>query len=109
MATTGDKKEFCVIEFANTDSIMTVQRRFRTKYRTEPPTDKTNREWCKKFRQNGCLCAAKHRGRPGPSAKAVERVPETLVWSPQKSTHHESRELQMAVRCVAHSARCADF
>ena len=28
-----------------TESIVTVQRRFRTIYRTEPPTDKTIREW----------------------------------------------------------------
>ena len=37
-------------------------------YRTEPPTDKTIREWYMKFQQSGCLCAAKRRGRPGPSA-----------------------------------------
>jgi len=27
-------------------------------YRTEPPTDKTIREWYMKFQQSGCLCAA---------------------------------------------------
>ena len=39
-------------------------------YRTEPPTDKTIREWYMKFQQSGCLCAAKRRGRPGPMADA---------------------------------------
>ena len=39
-------------------------------YRTEPPTDKTIREWYMKFQQSGCLCAAKRRGRPGPMAPA---------------------------------------
>jgi len=39
-------------------------------YRTEQPTDKTIREWYMKFQQSGCLCAAKRRGRPGPSAGA---------------------------------------
>jgi len=63
-----------------------VQRRFRTVYRTEPPTDKTIREWYMKFQQSGCLCAAKRGGRPGPSAETVERVRETFVGSPQKST-----------------------
>jgi len=43
-------------------------------YRTEPPTDKTIREWYMKFQQSGCLCAAKRRGRPGPS-----EVPEALT------------------------------
>ena len=36
---------FCVLEFAKTESIVTVQRRFRIMYHTEPPTDKKNREW----------------------------------------------------------------
>ena len=40
-----NKKAFCVLEFAKTESIMTVQRRFRIMYHTEPPTDKTIREW----------------------------------------------------------------
>jgi hypothetical protein len=31
----------CVFELAKTESIVTVQRRFRTTYHTEPPTDKT--------------------------------------------------------------------
>jgi len=62
------------LEFAKTESIVTVQRRFRTIYRTEPPTDKTIREWHMKLQQSGCLCAAKRRGRPGPSAETVERV-----------------------------------
>jgi len=55
-------------------------------YRTEPPTDKTIREWYMKFQQSGCLCAAKRRSRPRPSTETVERVRETFVRSPQKST-----------------------
>ena len=34
-------------------------------YHTEPPTDKTIREWYMKFQQSGCLCDAKRSGRPG--------------------------------------------
>ena len=44
MAFTVNKKAFCVLEFAKTESIVTVQRRFRIMYHTEPPTDKTIRE-----------------------------------------------------------------
>ena len=69
-------------------------------YHTEPPTDKTIREWCMKFQQSGCLCAAKRTGRPGPSAETVERVREAFVRSPQKSTTHASRELQMSQSSV---------
>ena len=40
-----NKKVFCVFEFAKTESIVTVQWRFRIMYHTEPHTDKTIREW----------------------------------------------------------------
>ena len=62
-------------------------------YHTEPPTDKTIREWYMKFRQSGCLCAAKRSGRPGPSAETVERVREAFVRSLQKSTARASEQL----------------
>jgi hypothetical protein len=68
-----------VLEFAKTESVVTVQRRFRTVYRTEPPMDKTIRERYMKFQQSGCLCAEKRTGRPEPSAETVERVRETFV------------------------------
>jgi len=42
MAWTGNKKAFCVLDFAKTETIVTVQRRFRTIYHTEPPTEKNN-------------------------------------------------------------------
>ena len=45
MTFTVNKKAFCVLEFAKTESIVTVQRRFQIMYHTEPPTDKTIREW----------------------------------------------------------------
>ena len=95
MTWTGNKKAFCALEFAKTESIMTVQRTFRTMYHTEPPTDKTIRESYMKFQQSCCLRAAKRTGRPGPSAETLERVRETFVRSPQKSIHRASRELQI--------------
>ena len=45
MAFTVNKKALCVLEFAKTESIVIVQRRFRIMCHTEPPTDKTIREW----------------------------------------------------------------
>jgi len=69
-------------------------------YHTEPPIDKTISEWYMKFQQSGCLCAAKRTGRPDPSAETVERVRETFVRSPQKSTTRASRELQMSQSSV---------
>ena len=94
MAWTRNNKALCVLEFAKTESIVTLQRRFRTMYHTEPRMDKTIRECNMKFQQSGCLCAAKRTCRTRPSAETVERVRETFVRSPQKSRHRASRELQ---------------
>jgi hypothetical protein len=74
MARTGDKKAFCVLEFAKTESIVTAQQRFWTKYDIEPPMDKTIYEWYKKFQQSGYLCTAKWRAWPGPSAETADSV-----------------------------------
>jgi hypothetical protein len=44
MAFSGAQKSFCVLQLAKTESVITVQSCFRTKYYAEPPTDKTIRE-----------------------------------------------------------------
>jgi hypothetical protein len=67
-----NRKLFVCLQFAKTQSIVTVQRGFRTKYRTEPPTDKTIRDWYRKFEETGCLCVAKRTSRPGPSPGTVD-------------------------------------
>ena len=106
MVWTGNKKAFCVLEFAKTESIAMVQQRFQTMYHTEPPMDKTICEWYKKFQQSGCLCAAKRTCRLGPFAETVERVWETSVRSPQKiNTSREPRIADTSVKCSAHSAQ----
>jgi hypothetical protein len=88
---------FCVLQLAKTESIITVQRGFRIRYHTEPPTDKAIRERYRKFEETGCLCASKRTGRPGPSPETVDRVRESFIRSPQKSTRRTSRELEMSV------------
>jgi hypothetical protein len=62
----GVKKAFCVLEFAKTELIVTVQLWFLIMYHAEPPTNKTIREWYMKFQQSGCLYDGKRTGRPGP-------------------------------------------
>jgi hypothetical protein len=52
-------RNLCALQLSKIESIITVQRDFRTKYHTERPTDKTIREWCRKFEETGCLYAAK--------------------------------------------------
>ena len=95
MAWTGDKKAFCFLEFAKTESVVTVQRRFRTMYHTEPPMDKTIREWYMKFQQSGCLCAA----------ETVERVRESCQEPSEVNTSREPVIADASVKCLARSAQ----
>lgn len=93
MAFTGEEKAFCVLEFAKSESVVSVQRAFRNKYRKQGPSDKTIHVWYRKFKETGCLCDRKRSGRPGPYAETVDRVRETFLRSPTKSTASASREL----------------
>ena len=74
------------LQFAKDESVVTVQRRFCTKYQRRAPTDTTIHSWYNKFEATGCLWDAKRTGRPGPSAGSVNRVRETFARSPRKST-----------------------
>jgi hypothetical protein len=72
---TRTEKAFCVFEYARTQSIVTVQRRFRTKY--------------EKFHRDECPCMVKRAGRPGPSEDRVECVRKPLQRSPRKGASIE--------------------
>jgi hypothetical protein len=92
MAFSGEHKYFCVLQLAKTESIITVQRGFRTKCHTEPPTDITLREWYREFEETRCSCAANRTGRSGSTPETGPRT-RILYRSPQKSTR-ANRELQ---------------
>ena len=64
MAFTGAEKAFCVVQFSICESIVMVQRRFRTQCHKHPPTDKPIRTWYNNFEQTGSLSAGKRTGRP---------------------------------------------
>ena len=66
-------------------------------YHTEPPTDKTIREWQMKFQKSGCLCAAKRTGRPGRQAEPGS-TPRPLV---QKKTWRDSLPIDMLFSAVS--------
>jgi hypothetical protein len=67
---------FCVLEYARTQSIVTVQRRFRTKFGKDPTVKNSVKQWYEQFQLDGCLCIAKRAGRPGSSEERVGRVRE---------------------------------
>ena len=88
-------KAFCVLSFARSQSvIITVQNEFWRKYHTNnAPTSQSIRRWYNQFQVTGCLCKHKGPGQPGVSSETVERVRETFLRSPKKSTVRASREL----------------
>lgn len=87
-----EHKVFCV-EFAKSESLIVVQRAFRTKFGIEPPTRKGIRRWFKQFQQTESLLKGKSAGRPRVSDDDVGRIEESFVCSPGKSTNRASREL----------------
>jgi hypothetical protein len=93
MATSGEDKSFCVLDFHVNKSVVSVQRHFRTKFGTVPPRGKSIRKWYLQFQDTGCICKRKSTGRPPTEEKAVERVRKSLVRSPRKSTYGASREI----------------
>ncbi|PNF14136.1 hypothetical protein B7P43_G18364, partial [Cryptotermes secundus] len=78
------KKSFCLLEYARCSSVIAVQRAFKREYGKEPP----------------CLCNLKSTGRPNVPDETVERVRESSVRSPQKSTVRASRELGLPQQTV---------
>ncbi|GFT77878.1 DUF4817 domain-containing protein [Trichonephila clavipes] len=72
---TSEQKGFCVLQFAKTEFVITVQRAFRIKFDCQPPNDNNIRR-CEK-----------------------------LLRSPKKSVLRASRELAMPVRTVWEALR----
>lgn len=97
---TSEQKAFCVLQFAKSESVVTVQRAFRIKFRCDPPSDNNIRRWYHQFETTGCLCKGKSTGRPRVSEESVERVRESFTRSPRKSVRKASRELTMPVTTV---------
>jgi hypothetical protein len=92
MAFSGEQKSFCVLQLTKTESIITVQRGFRTKNHTEPPMDKTIKEWYRKFKE---MCRKKNRQARVIARDCGPRM-RILYQSPKKSTRHASQELEMS-------------
>jgi len=94
MATfTGAERARCVFWFEETKSATQVQRKFRTKYRKEPPSRPKIYSWHTNFVQTGCsVHHAKSPGRLCVSDATVEQLRESFVRSPRHSTRRASRE-----------------
>lgn len=102
MAYTPQQRSWCVLEFGKTNSVTIVQRSFRRIHHNTPPSNKSILKWYNDFTERGCICDQRrgHSGRPAVSEDVVERVRDTYLRSPKKSTRRCSRELQLPQRTV---------
>jgi hypothetical protein len=65
MAASAQEKALCVLEFAKTTSVSSVQRHFRTRCGKNPPARKSIYNWYKQFQGKGCLQGKEHRASSG--------------------------------------------
>ena len=102
---TREQKDFCVLQFAETESVIRVQRAFRIKFHCNPPSDSNIRRWYHQFEDTGCLCKGKSNGRPSMIVERVERVSDAFARSPKKSFRRASRELAIPAMSVCRILR----
>jgi hypothetical protein len=92
MATMQERTR-CVWWLFDTKSVTQTQRNYRTHFNKQPPGDKAIRDWQSRFLETGIVHDRKRSGRPGVSDECEERIRESFVRSPTKSTRRASREL----------------
>ncbi|GFU03143.1 DUF4817 domain-containing protein [Trichonephila clavipes] len=68
---TSEQKMLCVLQFAKTESAITVQRAFRVKFGCQPPNDNNIPRWYYLFEATSRFCKGKSTGRPRLSEKSV--------------------------------------
>jgi len=56
MALTSQQCGWCVLEFHKTNSVVTVQHAFKSKFNVDPPTNKSILKWNRNFIERGCIC-----------------------------------------------------
>ncbi|GBM31561.1 hypothetical protein AVEN_213791-1 [Araneus ventricosus] len=89
---TVQEKAMCVLWFFETKSVITTQRRFRTTYKKDPPSDNSIRRWLTQFQETGSVLHRKGAGRQSTSQENVDRIQETFTRSPRKLTRRDCQE-----------------
>jgi hypothetical protein len=92
MATVQERARYVGWIF-ETKSVTQTQRNYRTQFNKQPPSDNAIRDWHRRFLETGSVHDRKRSGRPGVSDECVERIRESFVRSPTKSTRRASRKL----------------
>ena len=103
MALISQQRSWCVLEFHKTNSVETVQSAFKPKFNVDPPTNKSILKWHRNFIERGCICDQRkgHSDRSSVSEQVVDRVRESFLRSPRKSTRSASRELKVPQSTVS--------
>jgi hypothetical protein len=83
----------CAFWFFETESVIKIQRRYRTQFGTDPPSDNDIRRWLQQFLGTGSVLRRKGEGRPSTSQENVNRMQEAFSRSTQKSTRRASLQL----------------
>jgi transposase-like protein len=94
MASPQEKAQ-CVLWYAESKSVVTVQRKFRRVYRKYAPTDKSIRKWFQQFQETGSVLKAHSPSRPCTSQDDTERIRVAFQRSPKRSVRHVSCKLQI--------------
>ncbi|GBM66806.1 hypothetical protein AVEN_273949-1 [Araneus ventricosus] len=97
---TVQEKAMCVLWFFETKSVITTQRRFRTTYKKDPPSDSSIRRWLTQFQETGSVLHRKEAGRPSTSQENVDRIQETFTRSPRNSSRRDCQEHCVQDHCA---------
>lgn len=93
---TVQQKAQCVIWYAESKSIVSVQRLFRRTYPGQTaPDNKAIVRWFNQFRETGTVGKKSRPGRPRTSEENVERIRQSCVRSPKKSIARRSLQLNI--------------
>jgi len=73
VALTSQQRGWCVLEFHKTNSVVTVQRAFKSKFNVNGPTNKSILKWHRNFIERGCICDQRkgHSVRPSVSSRRL--------------------------------------
>jgi hypothetical protein len=75
-------KAMGVASFFETKSAIKQQRRYRTQYGKEPPSDNAIRRWLRQFQETDSVLHREGAGRPSTSQEDVDRIQEAFSRSP---------------------------
>jgi hypothetical protein len=68
------REEIYVLRFFERKSIIKLQRRYRTQYGKDPPTDNAIRHWLKQFQETGSVLHRRGTERPSIWQEEVDRI-----------------------------------